>query len=90
MAIKVIKASAGSGKTYSLSKEFIAKLVEGTEGGFRSILAVTFTKDATGEIKQRILEDLFAIKNDQKPAFVADIIAFLQKKGITLKQLWQC
>lgn len=83
MAIKVIKASAGSGKTYSLSKEFIAKLVEGTEGGFRSILAVTFTKDATGEIKQRILEDLFAIKNDQKPAFVADIIAFLQKKGIT-------
>lgn len=54
-----MKASAGSGKTYRLSKTYLELLLKG--GGpdaYRHILAVTFTNKATSEMKSRILKDL--------------------------------
>lgn len=50
----VLKASAGTGKTYRLSIEFIVSLLKGSK--FDEILVLTFTKKATGEIRERILE----------------------------------
>ena len=52
---KVIRASAGTGKTYRLSLEFITLLLKyrGTTS-FDEILVLTFTKKATAEIRQRI------------------------------------
>lgn len=50
----VLKASAGTGKTYRLSIEFIAELLKGT--AYNEILVLTFTKKATGEIRERVLE----------------------------------
>lgn len=57
--IDIYKASAGSGKTFTLSKtyrEFLLKA--GTDDAYRHILAVTFTNKATEEMKDRILRDL--------------------------------
>ena len=50
----ILKASAGTGKTYRLSIEFIAELLKGT--AYDEILVLTFTKKATGEIRERVLE----------------------------------
>lgn len=56
----VYKASAGSGKTFTLSTEYIKLLVENPMR-FKSILAVTFTNKATEEMKRRILSQLYGI-----------------------------
>lgn len=66
--INVIKASAGSGKTYQLTYEYIKLLLgEKAKGRYRlakdherhrHILAVTFTNKATGEMKERIVKEL--------------------------------
>jgi ATP-dependent exoDNAse (exonuclease V) beta subunit len=54
------RASAGSGKTYTLALKYIAQLLPvNPEKAHRSILAVTFTNDATGEMKERILAELY-------------------------------
>lgn len=53
----IYKASAGSGKTYTLANEYIRLLLQGTDA-HRRILAVTFTNKSTGEMKERILREL--------------------------------
>jgi ATP-dependent helicase/nuclease subunit A len=55
--IKILQASAGSGKTFSLTVHYLTLLFSG-ENKYREILAVTFTNKATEEMKTRILEVL--------------------------------
>ncbi len=60
--LKVYKASAGSGKTFTLALEYIRELLtKRSDHAHRSVLAVTFTKDATGEMKDRILSELYGL-----------------------------
>lgn len=60
--LKVLKASAGSGKTYQLAKEYIRLLVEQPNpDSYRHVLAVTFTNKATEEMKSRILKELYTL-----------------------------
>ena len=56
----VYKASAGSGKTFTLAIHYIKQLVEDPTA-YRRILAVTFTNKATAEMKTRILEQLYGL-----------------------------
>ncbi len=62
--LEIIKASAGSGKTWTLAREYM-KLLIPTDGSafdpqaFRHILAVTFTNKATEEMKSRIIQELY-------------------------------
>ena len=56
----VYKASAGSGKTFTLATEYI-KLLVVTPQSYRTILAFTFTNTATEEMKMRILSQLYGI-----------------------------
>lgn len=57
--INIFKASAGSGKTYTLSKTYLDLLLKAdSKTAYRNILAVTFTNKATEEMKERILRDL--------------------------------
>lgn len=56
----VYKASAGSGKTFTLATEYI-KLLVVNPMNYRAILAVTFTNKATEEMKMRILSQLYGI-----------------------------
>ncbi len=65
MMTRVVKASAGTGKTYRISVEFIATLLRmGLQTGYtrddiyREILVITFTRKATSEIRERIFEHL--------------------------------
>lgn len=55
--LTVYKASAGSGKTFRLTLEYL-KLIIGEPDAFRHILAVTFTHKATAEMKNRIISEL--------------------------------
>ena len=49
--IKILKASAGSGKTYNLAREYIRLLLTKKDPqAYRHILAVTFTNKATDEM----------------------------------------
>ncbi len=58
-SFKIFNASAGSGKTYTLVKEYLIILFESENiFKFRQILAMTFTNKAVGEMKERILEML--------------------------------
>ncbi|WP_316750090.1 UvrD-helicase domain-containing protein [Pedobacter gandavensis] len=55
--LKILQASAGSGKTFSLTAHYLTLLLSG-ETKYREILAVTFTNKATEEMKTRIMEVL--------------------------------
>ena len=63
MSIKVLEASAGSGKTYQLSM-FYVKLALENPNNFKKILAITFTNAAVNEMKLRILDRLYSIANN--------------------------
>lgn len=58
--LTVYKASAGSGKTFTLATQYIKLLVENPTN-YRHILAVTFTNKATEEMKMRILSQLYGV-----------------------------
>ncbi|NCC09455.1 MAG: ATP-dependent helicase [Bacteroidia bacterium] len=60
MELLVYKASAGSGKTFTLAVEYIKLLIQNPKA-YRQILAVTFTNKATAEMKERILSQLHGI-----------------------------
>ena len=61
----VYKASAGSGKTFTLAVEYIKHLICNPYA-YRQILAVTFTNKATTEMKERILGQLLGISMNDK------------------------
>lgn len=63
--IRLMKASAGSGKTHKLASRYIDMLMKSSDPKeYRHILAVTFTNKATDEMKSRIIEDLYRIGRD--------------------------
>ena len=85
--IKIYKASAGSGKTYTLALEYIRELlIHYNNDAYRSILAVTFTKDATGEMKDRILAELFglAFNTDDSAGFLNNLQQKLKADGFSM------
>tara|TARA_R110000796_G_scaffold252645_2_gene390237 strand:+ start:98831 stop:101971 length:3141 start_codon:yes stop_codon:yes gene_type:complete len=57
LALTVYKSSAGSGKTFTLVKEYVKLLIKRPQD-FKHILAITFTNKATEEMKTRILKAL--------------------------------
>ena len=59
-SLVVIKASAGSGKTFALAADYCSAVVADPTA-YRRILAVTFTNKATAEMKRRILGELHAL-----------------------------
>lgn len=69
----VYKASAGSGKTFTLAVEYMKHLIRNPYA-YRNILAVTFTNKATTEMKERILGQLYGIHTSS-----LDSIPYLKK-----------
>ena len=58
-SFQVYSASAGSGKTFTLVKEYLRVLLQSENDNiFKKILAITFTNKAAGEMKERILNNL--------------------------------
>jgi len=69
----VRKASAGSGKTYSLAQHYLKIVLTSTENkAFSRIMAMTFTNKATLEMKERVIHDLvslaYPVSGDKKAA----------------------
>ena len=69
MPIKVLKASAGSGKTYTLTNEYLDLLRNSLHS---KILAVTFTNKATEEMKSRIVKVLNKRAKEEKDKKAAE------------------
>jgi len=65
--LKIYRASAGSGKTFTLAVEYITLLVI-DPNAYKHILAVTFTNKATAEMKSRILETLEGLRDSKTSA----------------------
>ena len=62
----VYNASAGSGKTFTLVKEYLKTLfLSDNKDKYRHVLAITFTNKAVAEMKARILESLEAFSDAQ-------------------------
>ena len=63
--LEIMKASAGSGKTFRLAGKYISILLNSADRyAYRHILAVTFTNKATDEMKSRILKELHVLSTE--------------------------
>jgi ATP-dependent exoDNAse (exonuclease V) beta subunit len=70
----IYKASAGSGKTYTLVKEYVKKCLSSQSSiSHKSLLAITFTNKAASEMKNRILSTLFSFSKGEKKDFYFDL-----------------
>ncbi len=97
MYLTVNNASAGSGKTFTLSAEYVADLIAelhttiGADkipayaiNAHRRILAITFTNKATAEMKVRILQYLYALSQQQDKAFLEKVKEILASFSINV------
>jgi ATP-dependent exoDNAse (exonuclease V) beta subunit len=94
LPLTVYKASAGSGKTFKLTGEYL-HLIFNPKISFQSILAVTFTNKATAEMRERILNELYNLANGfsskhgdkLKVAFELDDKALSERAAFLLRQI---
>jgi len=71
-SFQIYNASAGSGKTFTLVKEYLKILLTSDSPyKFHQILAVTFTNKAAGEMKERVVENLHAFSNKEETAMLS-------------------
>lgn len=70
--VKIVSASAGSGKTYSLAYEYVRNVIA-DPSLYSHILAVTFTNKATEEMKQRILSGINDLANCKDTGYRDDL-----------------
>ena len=82
----VYKASAGSGKTHTLVREYLKMAFshgrERLAESFRSILAITFTNKAAAEMKERIMSELALMATEGADSgMLADIMSELEAEG---------
>ncbi len=64
MSKKILKASAGTGKTYRLALEYVVSLIKGEK--FSDIIVMTFTNKAIAEIEERIIKFLYDLSYETK------------------------
>ncbi|WP_026932976.1 UvrD-helicase domain-containing protein [Christiangramia echinicola] len=63
-SFNIYNASAGSGKTFTLVKEYLTLLfTSNKKDRYKNILAITFTNKAVGEMKKRIIDSLSEFSN---------------------------
>lgn len=81
MSFTVYRSSAGSGKTFTLVKEYLKIVLQDTDA-FRNILAVTFTNKAAAEMKHRVLGYLEEL-SDRSVTFNNPIsLALIRETGL--------
>ncbi|HRZ98678.1 MAG TPA: UvrD-helicase domain-containing protein, partial [Paludibacter sp.] len=82
--LNIYRASAGSGKTYRLTQDYIHLLFDPRrERVHRRILAVTFTNKATDEMKSRILKELHALAQGEKSGYREGL---MKKFGLSVEE----
>ena len=72
---QVYNASAGSGKTFTLVKEYLKVLLNSEDiFRFQKVLAITFTNKAAGEMKERVLGNLRAFSEEKETDLLSKIL----------------
>lgn len=84
--LKIYRASAGAGKTYTLTKEYLYLLFADPQN-FKHTLAVTFTNKACGEMKERIVRQLYVLAHSNESPYISEIASdfSLTKKEVQQK-----
>jgi len=67
--LTIYKASAGSGKTFRLTAEYL-KILFSNQWNYKRILAVTFTNKATAEMKSRIIRELYKLSRKESSPYL--------------------
>lgn len=78
--LTIYNASAGSGKTHTLTGIYLSSLFR-SRYNYRKILAVTFTNKATAEMKSRILGNLHRLSTGEKCEYRDDLMVQTGKSG---------
>ena len=91
-SFEVYDASAGSGKTFTLVKEYLKIILKSKKNdAYRNILAITFTNKAVREMKTRIVDNLFEFTKEipnKKALELLDVLSQeLEKPVANLKIL---
>lgn len=81
--IKIFRASAGSGKTFRIAREYI-QLLFADAMNYKHILSVTFTNKATEEMKTRILSELYNLSNGKNSSYLPFL---MDEFGLTSAQV---
>lgn len=91
--LSIYKASAGSGKTHTLTREYLLMLFQQYQKHHdhmmphSRILAVTFTKKATAEMKERILKALYTLSSTPTESpFYKDLSKHFHLDNVTLQK----
>ena len=71
---KIINASAGSGKTFTLVLNILKEFFLNEEDFYKKILALTFTNNAANEMKKRILDELILISENPSSSKIFSLI----------------
>lgn len=85
MPAHIYRASAGSGKTYTLASAWLTLALQ-QPGAYSSILAITFTRKATAEIKERLLRFAYHLAHAPADSLHARLLADTGLNEATLRQ----
>ena len=90
-SFSIYDASAGSGKTYALVKEYLKIILSNRkDDAYRNILAITFTNKAVHEMKSRIVGSLSEFAKDEPSAKAADLMQLLSEEtGLSIPAIKQ-
>lgn len=88
-SFSIYDASAGSGKTYTLVKEYLKIILSSPKNdAYRNILAITFTNKAVHEMKSRIVGSLSEFAKEEPSAKAVDLMEDLSReKGLSIIQI---
>lgn len=77
----VYNASAGSGKTFVLTKAYLVKILSATQKDYyKHLLAITFTNKAVAEMKQRIITSLIHFSMEEVPSVSTTMLGVVEKE----------
>ena len=85
MGLTIYIASAGSGKTFQLVRQYLEKVIRNTND-YKRILAITFTNKAAEEMKSRIISELLLLANQNKSDHLQHLIDYLKYDENLIKQ----
>jgi len=83
----VIEASAGTGKTYTITNIIVPWLLKNTAYSLGDILIVTYTEKATGELRDRIRKVLAQTSEQLKDSTAKEDKLFKQKLDLELEKI---
>lgn len=83
--LTIYKASAGSGKTFKLTEQYLIMLIK-QPSAYKHILAVTFTNKATGEMKNRIVNELNLLSKGENSKHLKTLREILKLSQLQIEE----